>query len=125
MWLPRHDWVDEALRRDPLSSHMGHVDSGSLMLYLIQLCEFSGYKPIFYVSLSDGDNGLVKSLGSLCGFAISDRVEILGRGWVRFYFEGTDCYCVVRPNARLPRAARVRSGEGKVIGRAVILTSWR
>ncbi len=125
MWLPRYDWVDEALRRDPLSSHMGYVDSGSLMLYLIQLCEKVNYRPVFYVSLFDRDNDLVKSLGSMCGFISSDRIDILGRGWVRFYFEGTDCYCVVRPNARLPRAARVRSGEGKVIGRAIILTVWR
>ena len=124
MWMPKYDWLAEALRRDPLSLHVGYVDTGSLMLYLIQLCEKVGYKPLFYVSLFDEEESLVKSLGSLRGFICSDRVEILRRGWARFYFEGTDCYCVVRPNARSPRIARVRNKEGRVVGKAVILTVW-
>jgi len=123
MWIPRYDWLIEALNRDPLSHHLGYVDIGSLMLYLIQLCEKVDYRPVFYVSLSDEDESLVRSLGSIHGFISSDRIDILRRGWVRFYFEGTDCYCVVRPNARSPRTALVRNKEGKVIGRAVILTT--
>jgi hypothetical protein len=124
MWIPKYDWLSEALNRDPLSHHMGYVDSGSLMLYLIQLCEKIDYRPVFYVSLFDEEENLIKSLGYLNGFVSSDRFDILRRGWVRFYFEGTDCYCVVRPNARSPRTARVRNKEGKVVGKAVILTIW-
>jgi hypothetical protein len=122
MWIPKYDWLAEALCRDPLSHHMGHVDIGSLMLYLIQLCEKVDYVPVFYVSSFDEDENLVKSLGSMSGFISSDRIDILHRGWVRFYFESTDCYCVVRPNAKSPRTARVRNRAGKVIGKAVILT---
>jgi len=124
MWIPKYDWIAEALRRDPLSHHMAHVDIGSLMLYLIQLCEKVDYNPVFYISLFDEDESLVKSLGSNRGFISSDRVEILHLGWVRFYFAGTDCYCVVRPNAKSPRTARVRNKEGKVVGKAVMLTVW-
>jgi len=123
MWVPKYDWLIEALSRDPLSSHMGYVDTGSLMLYLIQLCEKVNYRPVFYVSLFDEDSSLVKSLGFMCGFVSSDRSDILRRGWVRFYFEGTDCYCVIRPNAKLPSIARVRNKEGRIVGKAIILTS--
>jgi len=124
MWVPKYDWLAEALRKDPVSSHIGYADAGSLMLYLIQLCERVDYRPVFYVSLFDKDDDLVKSLGSVHGFISSDRIDILHRGWVRFYFEGTECYCVVRPNARSPRTARVRNKEGKVVGKAVMLTVW-
>jgi hypothetical protein len=124
MWVPRYDWLAEALRRDPLSTRMGYVDTGSLMLYLMQLCEKVDYKPVFYVSLFSEEESLAKVLGSSCGFVTSDRVDILRRGWVRFYFENTDCYCVVRPNARLPRTALVRNRDGKIIGKAIILTVW-
>jgi hypothetical protein len=124
MWMPKYDWLAEALIRDPLSLDMRHADTGSLMLYLIQLCEKMDYRPVFYVSLFDEDESLVKSLGSMRGFISSDRIEILHRGWARFYFEGTDCYCVVRPNAKSPRTARVRNNEGKVVGKAIILTPW-
>jgi hypothetical protein len=123
MWVPTYDWLSEALRRDPLSHDVGYADIGSLMLYLIQLCEKVDYRPLFYVSLFDKDESLVKSLGSMSGFISSDRTDVLHRGWVRFYFDGTDCYCVVRPNAKSPRTARVRNKEGRVIGKAVILTS--
>jgi len=122
MWIPKYDWLDEALNRDPLSHHMGYVDTGSLMLYLIQLCEKVDYRPVFYVSLFDKDDSLVKSLGSTHGFISSDRIDILRRGWVRFYFEGTDYYCVVRPSVKSPRTARVRDQEGKVVGKSLILT---
>jgi len=123
MWIPRYDWLAEALSRDPLSHDMGHADTGSLMLYLIQLCEKVDYRPVFYISLFDEDESLVKFLGSNRGFVSSDRVEVLNRGWVRFYFEGAECYCVVRPNAKSPRTARVRNKEGKVVGKAIILTA--
>jgi hypothetical protein len=79
---------------------------------------------MFYVSLFDKDDDLVKSLGSVNGFISSDRIDILHRGWVRFYFEGAECYCVVRPNSKSPRTARVRNKEGKVVGKAVMLTVW-
>ena len=124
MWVPKYDWLAEALRRDPVLSHVGHADAGSLMLYLIQLCEKVDYRPVFYVSILDKEESLVKSLGSVHGFISSDRIDILHRGWVRFYFEGTECYCVVRPNATSPRTARVRNKEDKVIGKAVMLTVW-
>jgi len=124
MWVPKYDWLAEALRRDPVLSHVGYADAGSLMLYLIQLCERVDYRPTFYVSLFDKDDDLVKSLGSVNGFISSDRIDILHRGWVRFYFEGAECYCVVRPNSKSPRTARVRNKEGKVVGKAVMLTVW-
>ena len=124
MWVPKYDWLTEVLCRDPVLSHVGHADAGSLMLYLIQLCEKVDYRPVFYVSLFNKEEGLVKSLGSICGFISSDRIDILHRGWVRFYFEGTGCYCVVRPSARSPRTARIRNKEGKVVGKAVMLTVW-
>jgi len=124
MWIPKYDWLAEALCRDPVSSHIGYADTGSLMLYLIQLCEKVDYRPVFYVSLFDKDDSVVKSLGSTHGFISSDRIDILRRGWVRFYFEGTDCYCVFRPNAKSPRTVRVRNKVGKVVGKAVILTVW-
>jgi len=124
MWIPKYDWLSEALRRDPVSSHIGYVDAGSLMLYLIQLCEKVDYRPMFYVALFDKDDSLVSSLGSMSGFISSDRIDILHRGWVRFYFEGTDSYCVFRPNSKSPLTVRVRNKEGKVVGKAVLLTVW-
>jgi len=124
MWIPRYDWLAEALGRNPLLHHIGYVDTGSLMLYLIQLCEKVNYRPLFYVSLFDEDSDLAKSLGSTYGFVSSDRSDILSLGWVRFYFEGTDCYCVVRPNAQSLRTARVFNKDGKVVGKAVILTVY-
>jgi hypothetical protein len=123
MWVPRYDWLSEALHRDPVSSHIGYVDAGSLMLYLIQVCEKVEYRPVFYVALFDNDDRLIESLGSMSGFISSDRVDFLRRGWVRFYFDGTDCYCVVRPNSKLPRTARVRNKDGRIIGKAVLLTA--
>ena len=124
MWMPTYDWLSKALCRDPLSRYIGYADIGSLMLYLIQLCENADYRPLFYVSLFDKDESLLKSLGSTSGFISSDRIDALRRGWVRFYFEGTDCYSVVRPNAKSPCTARVRNKEGKVVGKAVLLTVW-
>jgi len=124
MWIPKHDWLTKALCKDPLSNHIEYADIGSLMLYLIQLCEKVDYKPMFYVSLFDKDEGLVKSLGSTHGFISSDRLDVLRRGWVRFYFESTDHYCVLRPNAKSPCTARVRNKEDKVVGKAVMLTVW-
>ena len=30
MWVPKYDWLTEVLCRDPVLSHVGHADAGSL-----------------------------------------------------------------------------------------------